>query len=256
MNDQISRRRALVMGAAAGASLLLARGAKAEEARRKVIVWSEGTAPKKVYPDDIRGAVAEGLKPLEGWEIVTATIGDPDQGVPEESLGKTDVLIWWGHQRHNDVKNQTVDRIVKHVKEDGMGFIALHSSHYSKALKRLLGTPCGWKGGYIEDGSDLKMIVKAPDHPIAKGIKDFDIPHTERYGEPFECPEPQTVVFDGLFTLPSGQTQQSRQGLVWEVGKGRVFYFQPGHETYPIFFQDEVRQVMRNAVQWCAPQRA
>ena len=175
--------------------------------------------------------------------------------MPQDALEKTDVLIWWGHKKHGDVKDETVDRIVQRVKDGGMGFIGLHSAHYSKPYKKLMGTPCGWKGGYVEDGSKLDMIVKAADHPIVKGMKDFVIPHTERYGEPFECPEPEAVVFDGLYTLPDKTTQPSRQGLTWTVGKGRVFYFQPGHETYPIFFQDEVRQALRNAVEWAAPKR-
>ena len=257
MPEDISRRGALKLGAGFAAAAVMAdQIAVAQEPRRRVIVWSEGTAPKEVYPNDIRGAVAEGLKPLEGWEIVTATITDPDQGVSEDDLKKTDVLIWWGHRKHNDVTDETVSRIVREVEDGGMGFIALHSAHYSKPLKKLLGTPCGWKGGYIEDGSRLDVIVKAPDHPIAKGVKDFVIPHTERYGEPFECPEPESLVFDGLYTLPNGAKQESRQTLVWTRGKGRVLYFQPGHETYPIFFQDEVRRILRNATEWCARTRA
>ncbi len=255
MRETITRRAALGVGAAAGVGLLLGGRARADQPSRRVIVWSEGTAPKKVYPDDIRGAVAEGLKKLDGWDIMTATITDADQGVPQDALDKTDVLIWWGHQKHGDVKDETVDRIVKRVKEGGMGFIGLHSAHYSKPYKKLMGTPCGWKGGYVEDGSRLDMTIKSPDHPIVKGMKDFVIPHTERYGEPFECPEPEALVFDGLYTLPDKTTQESRQGLTWTVGKGRVFYFQPGHETYPIFFQEEVRQVLRNAVDWAAPKR-
>jgi trehalose utilization protein len=253
MSVSVSRRTVLALGAVAAGELLLSGTALAAQPRRRVVVWSEGTAPKKVYPKDISGAVAEGLKPLDGWEVVTATISDPDQGVSEDSLAKTDVLIWWGHQRHGQVAEKNVARIVRRVKEEGMGFIALHSSHYAKALKRLLATPCGWKGGYFEDGSAVKLIVKDKQHPIVRGVSDFTLPHTERYSEPFEVPPPESLVLDGIYTLPKGTTEQSRQGLVWTIGKGKVFYFQPGHETYPIFFDENVRKIMRNAVQWMAP---
>ena len=160
------------------------------------------------------------------------------------------MLIWWGHQRHGEVTDEHVKRIVDRVKNGGMGFIALHSAHYSKALKALLGTNCGWKGGYVEDGSKLELIVKDKQHPIAEGLSDFSIPHTERYTEPFEIPEPQSVVFDGVYTRPDGSKESSRQGIAWTVGKGRVFYFQPGHETYPIFFDANIRKLLCNAVEW------
>ncbi|HSZ54313.1 MAG TPA: ThuA domain-containing protein [Tepidisphaeraceae bacterium] len=255
MNHEISRRTALGLGAAAGVSVLLGSRAVAAEEKRRVIVWSEGTEPAKVYPDGIRGAIAASLKPLDGWEIITRTITDDAQGVPEEDLAKTDVLVWWGHKRHNDIKDETVDRIENHVKENGMGFIAVHSSHFARPYKRLMNTPCSWSH-YVDDGSFTQILVMTPKHPIAKGVEDFQIPHNERYGDPFRCPKPETVIFGGIYTLPDGSREFSQQGLVWTVGKGRVFYFQPGHETYPILFQKECQQIMRNAVQWCAPERA
>ena len=242
----------LAAGAATAGGLLLGAEALAAVRKRRVIVWSEGSAPKNVYPKDINTAVAEGLKPLKNWEVVIASLSDPDQGVPDESLKKTDVLIWWGHVRHNDVKDALVDRIVRRVKEDGMGFIALHSSHFSKALKKLLGTPCSFSA-YVVDGSSVKVIVKEKSHPIAKGIKDFTLDKTERYSEPFRVPKPEAVVFDGTYQRPDGSTEESRQGLVWTVGKGKVFYFQPGHETYPHFYDKNVRQILLNAVAWAAP---
>jgi len=242
----------LAAGAATAGGLLLGAEALGAVRKRRVIVWSEGSAPKNVYPKDINTVVAEGLKPLKNWEVVIASLSDPDQGVPDESLKKTDVLIWWGHVRHNDVKDALVDRIVRRVKEDGMGFIALHSSHFSKALKKLLGTRCGFSA-YVVDGSSVKVIVKEKSHPIAKGIKDFMLDKTERYSEPFQVPKPEAVVFDGVYQRPDGSTEESRQGLVWTAGKGKVFYFQPGHETYPHFFDKNVRQILLNAVAWAAP---
>ena len=252
MNPLFSRRTILAAGAVAAVDLLSSQPVWAAEPKRRVVVWSEKTAPKNVYPDDINGAVAEGLAPLKakGWEIVTASIADPEQGCSAESLDKTNVLIWWGHQQHGKITNEHVQRIVARVKKGGMGFIALHSSHFAKALKALLGTNCGWKGGYVEDGSKLEVIVKDKQHPIAAGISDFSIPHTERYTEPFEIPEPKSNVFDGVYTRPDGSKESARQGITFEVGKGRVFYFQPGHETYPIFFDANVRKLLCNAVEW------
>jgi len=252
MNSILSRRTLLAVGAVAAVDLLSSQPLQAAERKRRVVVWSERTAPKDVYPHDINGAVAEGLQPLKakGWDVVTAAITDREQGVPAASLAKTDVLIWWGHARHGDVTDAHVKLIVDRVKNGGMGFIALHSAHYSKALKALLGTNCGWKGGYVEDGSKLDLIVKDKQHPIAEGIRDFSLPHTERYTEPFEIPDPESVVFDGVYFRPDGSKESSRQGIVWTVGQGRVFYFQPGHETYPIFFDANVRKLLCNAVEW------
>jgi trehalose utilization protein len=260
MNDRIGRRELIERGLVAAGGLVVAGGALAQtntlrgRRTRRVVVWSEGTAPKNVYPSDINSAIAEGLSPLssQGWDVSTASIWQPDQGLPEDVLDGADVLIWWGHQRHGDVKDELVSRIVKRVKDDGMGFIATHSAHYSKPLKSILGTPCGWQGGYIEDGSRVDLIVKAPRHPIARGVKDFTVPHTERYGDPFEVPKPETLIFDGTYTLPNGTKQNAQQGMTWTVGKGRVFYFQPGHETYPIYFQPEIQRVFQNGVRWAA----
>jgi trehalose utilization protein len=254
MGEKISRRMALAFGAAAAGELLLSRTARAVQLQRRVLVWSEGTAPKDVYPQDINAAVAEGLKALDGWEVLTASIADPEQGVTEDALQKTDVLIWWGHKRHREVKDECVARIVRRVKDEGMGFIALHSSHFSKALKAILGTPCSFSE-YKCDGSGLKVIVKDKGHPIAQGIDDFQLERTERYSEPFQVPPPQSVVFDGLYLRPDGSTEASRQGLAWTMGKGKVFYFQPGHETYPHFFDASVRKILCNAVAWAAPAR-
>ena len=249
-----SRREFLVISAAAtAAGLLGALPARAAE-QRTVVVWSEGTAPKKVYPDDINGTIAEGLKKdLEGWNIVKGGLADPNQGITDELLAKTDVLIWWGHQRHNKVNDALVDKIVKRVKEDGMGFISLHSSHFAKPNKKLMGTACTW-GAYIGDSLTLKVSVKDDKHPIAEGIKEFTIDHHERYSNPYAVPKADSVVFEGLATLKDGKTEISELGFAWKVGKGRMFYFQAGHETDPVFADANVRKIMANAVKWCAPQ--
>jgi len=253
MTEKMSRRTLIGGGLALTAGMLVGQESEANASlakAKKVVVWSEGTAPKNVYPNDVNTDIADGLKGMKNFEVSIASIDDPDQGLSDEKLAATDVLIWWGHKRHGDVKDELVQKIVKRVKEDGMGFIATHSAHYSKPLKAVLGTNCGWKY-YIDDGAKLDVVVKDPSHPIAKGVKDFVVPHTERYGDPFEVPTPEAVVFDGIYTLPDGKTgEHAQQGMVWTVGKGRVFYFQPGHEGYPIYRQEEIRLIFRNGVKW------
>jgi trehalose utilization protein len=249
-------------------------------ATKRVVVWSEGTAQAdKVYTNDINTVIAEGLKPLEaqGWEIIVANINEPDQGVSDERLNSTDVLIWWGHKRHGEVKQELVDKIANRVRDDGMGFIAVHSSHFARPYQKLMSfldtkqefripgmrggnrdelrkkrVICSWRE-YKADGTSAKVIVKEPNHPIAKGVKDFNLPAIERYGEPYAVPTPENVVLDGVYTKPDGTTEPGRMGLCWTVAKGKVFYFTPGHETYRDFWMPEVKQIFINAVQWAAP---
>jgi trehalose utilization protein len=250
-----SRRDVLKIGAAAaGAMLLQGVPAMAEPkaAKRVVVVWSEGTAPKKVYPKDINGAIAEGLAPLEGWEVVTASLEQPQQGLPDDLLNRTDVLIWWGHQRHGQVNDALVEKIVKRVKENGMGFISLHSSHFAKPNKALMGTACSWKN-YLGDITETTVVAKDPSHPIAQGLSDFTIANSERYVDPYVVPPAKALVFEGTSKLTNGGTDKSQFGFTWEVGKGKVFYFQGGHETNPIFLDASVRKMMLNAVRWAAP---
>jgi trehalose utilization protein len=241
------------LGAALLGVLLAASSVSAGEAKRCVVVWSEGTAPKNIYPKDINTAIAEGLQvSLPDWEVVVANLKDADQGLPDALLNRCDVLIWWGHQKHGDVKDELVKKVVKRVKEDGMGFISLHSSHFAKPNKALMGTACSW-GGYLGDSKTCKVTVADAKHPIAEGIKEFVIPNSERYNDPYAMPKPDAVVFEGTFTLGNGQTSSSKQGFTFTVGKGKLFYFQPGHETNPIFKDENVKHIMANAVKWAAP---
>jgi len=253
-----SRRAFLRMGTAAAAASAFVGIDTSDEARAaaapiRVLVWSEGTAPRDVYPADVNTAIAEGLRGLGDVEVRTASLADIDQGLGDETLRNTDVLIWWGHLKHGEVRDDRVAAVVRRVRHEGMGFIATHSAHYAKPLKALLGTDCGWKGGYFEDGSAVELQITAPRHPIARDLQDFRIPHTERYEGEFETPKPDVLIFDGAYQATG---TAARQGMVWSIGKGRVFYFQPGHESYPIYFQDEVRKVFRNAVRWCANRTA
>ena len=263
---EISRQVVLGLGIIVAVGMMFDMSVQAAEGRRRVVVWSECTAPKDPYPNDINGAVADALKSLEGWEVVTANIEQPDQGLPDDLLKSADVLMWWGHKKHGKVNDDLVKRIVRRVKEDGMGFVALHSAHYAKPFKALMlkiANPndeemkkrVGSWGAYKCD-SAVKVMAKDGNHPICKGVeKCFDLGDTERYGEKFMVPEPEAVPFECEYRFPDGRTEKARHGLCWTVGKGRVFYFQTGHETYKHYFEANVQQIFRNAVKWTAPKK-
>lgn len=218
---------------------------------KRVVVWSEGTAQEdKSYPNDINVAMADALrKHLKGWVIETATLTDPDQGCSEESLNKCDVLIWWGHKKHGQVKDENVARIVRRVKEQGMGYIGVHSAHFAKATQRLLNAECSW-AAYENDGCKCKVLIKNPNHPIVKGVKEFTLNEIERYSEPYKVPMPDSVPLEGTYIYPDGKEEHTRLGLCWALGKGRMFYFVPGHETYKDFYLDPVQRILSNAVRW------
>ena len=213
----------------------------------RVLLWSEQTEPREIYPQGISGALSDHFKTINGVETTMATITDPETGVSDATLDQTDVVIWFGHRKHREVPDAAVARIVKHVREKGMGFIALHSSHFSKPLKSLLSATGAWSS-YINFGQPEQIWVVLPKHPIAKGLADFTIPKTEIYTEPFEVPEPEAVILEG--TWASGH--RSRECLVWSLGKGRLVYIRAGHEEYPIFFMPEMRKLVTNSTLWAA----
>ncbi|HVX44266.1 MAG TPA: ThuA domain-containing protein [Mycobacteriales bacterium] len=214
----------------------------------RVRVWSEHTAPKAVFPDDINGAVAAGLREADpDLQVTTAELVDPDDGVSAADLEQTDVLVWWGHLLHRKVSDAAVERIVARVREGGMGFVALHSAHMSKPYTALIEDD-GRLGGVALDGGKETITVKASDHPVAKGVGDFVIPKEESYDEEFGLGKPETVVFHSAFD----NGQQFRSGVAYTIGAGRVFYFRPGHEEYDTLYQPEVKKVIHNAVLWTA----
>lgn len=223
----------------------------------QVTIWNEfvheqnDETIRAVYPDGIHGALADELRNSaaaeqsgEKWRIVTTTLQEPDNGVPDSLLDETDVLIWWAHAAHDDVADETAGRVQRAVL-NGMGLIALHSAHYSKPFRLLMGTSCGlsWR----EDGLHERLWVVDPTHPIAEGIESsFVVPETEMYGEFFDVPTPDELVFISWY--PGGEV--FRSGMVWKRGRGRIFYFSPGHETYPIYHQPEVVRVIANACRY------
>jgi trehalose utilization protein len=219
----------------------------------RVLVWNEcrhekvHEAVREVYPDGIHAAIAGHLGKQQGMDVRTATLDDPEHGLAEEVLSSTDVLIWWGHMAHNEVSDEVAGRAHTRVLE-GMGLIALHSSQDSKILKRVLGTTCcvHWR----EAGEKERLWNIEPGHPITEGIGDyFELPHVEMYGERFDVPDPDKLIFISWFE--GGEV--FRSGCVWERGHGRVFYFRPGHETFPIYYDQNVMRVLANATRWAAP---
>ncbi|MFP3895642.1 MAG: ThuA domain-containing protein [Anaerolineales bacterium] len=219
----------------------------------RVTVWNEYRHEKthrevaEVYPEGIHGQIAAFLGAQKDIETHTATLDEPEHGLTEEILNNTDVLTWWGHMAHGEVEDEVVDRVQKRVL-DGMGLIVLHSAHFSRIFKRLMGTNCSLK--WREVGERERMWVVDPAHPIVQGLGEyFEIPHVEMYGEFFDIPQPDALVFVSWFQ--GGEV--FRSGAAYHRGKGKVFYFRPGHETFPIYYQEEVQRVMINAVRWAAP---
>ncbi len=219
----------------------------------RVTVWSEYRHEKRservaqVYPEGIHGAIAAGLNELEGIEARTATLDEPEHGLTDEVLANTDVLTWWGHMAHGDVQDEVVARVHERVLE-GMGLIVLHSAHFSKIFKRLMGTTCNLK--WREADEKERMWVVSPGHPIVEGIGEYiEIEREEMYGEHFDIPEPETLVLVSWF--PGGEV--FRSGCCYQRGAGKIFYFRPGHESYPTYFHSDVRKVIGNAVRWAAP---
>jgi trehalose utilization protein len=214
----------------------------------RVLCWSERTEREEVYPEGINGAVAQALQEAGGFETRVSNLADADQGVSEDLLAWADVLVWFSHLKHRDVTDGHVTRIVQHVQERGLGYIPLHSSLDAELFKRVLGHRSG-SAGWREDGCPSVVNVCQRDHPIAQGLdRMFVIPMEEMYGEPFAIKPPDELVFISSFA----QGEVIRSGCCWYVGKGRVFYFQPGHETYPVYYQKEVKLIMANACRWAA----
>lgn len=219
----------------------------------RVTIWNEYLHEKInpeiaiLYPGGMHLAIAKYLR-AQGFEVQTATLDEPEHGLTDEVLAGTDVLIWWGHMAHARVSDGIVDKVHKRIVEQGMGLIALHSAHFSKIFIRLMGTTCNLR--WREMGEKERLWVVNPAHPIAKGVGDYiEIPHAEMYGEHFDIPQPDELVFISWFQ--GGEV--FRSGCCFYRGRGKIFYLSPGHETYPIYYQPEVLHVIDNAVRWAAP---
>jgi trehalose utilization protein len=207
------------------------------------------TAVAALYPQGIHSQLAAAFASDSELFCETATLEEKEHGLPVDRLDATDVLVWWGHLAHKQVEDEIVERVKKRVLE-GMGLVVLHSGHYSKIFQRLLGTTCslGWR----EAGEKERVWVCQPGHPIARDLPAyFEIPHEEMYSEPFGIPNPDELVFISWFQ--GGEV--FRSGCCWRRGAVKIFYFRPGHETFPTYRQPEVLQVIRNGIGWAAPDR-
>ena len=218
----------------------------------RVTVWNEGRHEKqdeqvrRIYPNGIHGAIAGFLGAAGDMTARTATLDESEHGLTEEVLQQTDVLIWWGHRAHQEVQDEIVRRVHRHVLE-GMGLIVLHSGHLSKVFTALMGTSCCLKWRAVAEKDRLWNIK--PTHPITAGVGDYiELTNEEMYGEPFDIPEPDELIFISWFQ--GGEV--FRSGCTFNRGHGRVFYFSPGHETYPTFYHPDVQKVLINACRWAA----
>jgi len=221
-------------------------------AKPRVTVWNEYQVEKqqaevaKIYPDGIHHAIAQHLQ-SSGLTVKTATLDQPDHGLTDAILNQTDVLIWWGHIAHDQVQDTIVDKVHQRVLS-GMGLIVLHSGHFSKIFKRLMGTSCSLK--WRNDGEKERLWLVDPSHPIAAGLDEsFELVAEEMYGEFFDIPNPDSLVFISWFE--GGEV--FRSGCCFHRGKGKIFYFRPGDELYPTYYQPNVLRVITNSIYWASP---
>ncbi|MBL7498073.1 ThuA domain-containing protein [Frankia sp. CNm7] len=224
----------------------------------RVLVWGENVHDqedhevRQAYPLTMHETIAAALRRLLGERalVETATLQEPDHGLSSARVAEVDVLLWWGHVAHDVIADEVVDRLQRRVQQ-GMGLIVLHSGHLSKIFRRLMGTNCHlrWR-----EGNDREILWPImPGHPILRGISGpIVLPAHEMYGEPFNVPAPDSLLFISNFS--GGEV--FRSGMCWTRGQGKVFYFSPGHETHPVYHHPEVQLVLANAVQWCAPSGA
>jgi trehalose utilization protein len=217
-----------------------------------VTVWNENRHEQKnpkvreVYPEGIHGAIASFLGEAS-FNVKTATLDEGDHGLTKEVLDGTDVLVWWGHIAHDEVKDEVVERVKQRVL-DGMGLIVLHSGHFSKIFKTLMGTSCDLK--WREADEKERIWIVDPSHPITSGLGEYiELEKEEMYGEHFDIPTPDQLVMVSWFE--GGEV--FRSGCTYQRGNGKVFYFRPGHETYPTYYHEDVQKVIVNAVKWASP---
>lgn len=224
----------------------------------RVTVWGENhhensdrdrAMMAELYPNGMHGAIAAALRTSLASEVEVhiATQDQPQHGLSPEILDHTDVLTWWGHATHAGVSDEVVDRVYERVL-CGMGLLVLHSGHFAKIFKKLMGTTCSlaWR-----DSADTELVWTVdPAHPIAVGVPHpIVIEEQEMYGEYFDIPAPDELIFISSFT--GGEV--FRSGCTWRRGKGRVFYFSPGDQRYPVNHHADIQRVLANGVRWAAP---
>jgi trehalose utilization protein len=223
----------------------------------RVTVWNEFVherrqeSVKRIYPYGMHVAIGDGLRRELGGNVSVryATLDEPEHGLSAEALDETDVLTWWGHDAHDKVADEVVDRVRDRVL-GGMGIVVLHSGHFSKIFRRLMGTSCALRWRSDEGGEREVIWTVNPGHPIAAGVpQPIVIPHQEMYGEFFDIPQPDELVFISSFA--GGEI--FRSGCCFYRGAGRVVYFSPGDQEFPVYHQPEIQRVIANCVSWCGP---
>lgn len=216
-----------------------------------ITIWNEyrheqeNETIKQIYPDGIHQVIADCLS--SEHNVSTATLDEPEHGLTDERLNKTDVLIWWGHKAHDEVSDEVVEKVRQRVLQ-GMGLIVLHSGHFSKIFKSLMGTSCDLK--WRESDDKERLWVVDPTHPITESLPSYiELTQEEMYGEHFDIPTPDETIFISWFE--GGEV--FRSGVTYKRGKGKVFYFRPGHESYPTYYHPQIQQVIKNGVNWARP---
>ncbi len=223
----------------------------------RVLVWGENRHEQvephvaAIYPEGMHATIASGIVDNlgDGATVTTTTLDEPEHGLTEEVLAATDVLVWWGHAAHAEVADEVVDRVHQHVLA-GMGPLVLHSGHWSKIFGRLMGTTCTlrWRS---EQDRELVWTVD-PTHPIAQGVPNpIVIEAQEMYGESFDIPAPDELVFISSFS--GGEV--FRSGCTFKRGYGRIFFFSPGDQDFPVYHHPDVRRVIANGVTWTRTDR-
>ena len=219
----------------------------------RVTVWNEFRHEKtdkqiaRIYPKGMHDAIGKHLKTQEDLKVRTATLDEAEHGLTDKVLAQTDVLTWWGHMAHGEVRDDIVERVHARAMA-GMGLVVLHSGHFSKIFRKLMGTTCDLK--WREMGEHERLWVVSQGHPIAAGLDEyFELPHEEMYGELFDIPQPDELVLISWF--PGGEV--FRSGCCFHRGSGKIFYFRPGHETFPTYYDANVLKVITNAIRWAAP---
>ncbi len=222
----------------------------------RVTIWNEFVHERQnedvaaVYPDGIHNVVASALRSQLGdrVDVRTATFEEPEHGLSTDVLDNTDVLFWWGHVAHDQVEDSIVDRVQERVLR-GMGLVVLHSAHASKIFRRLMGTGCMLR--WRDVGERERLWVVSPSHPIAAGLEEqsFELAKSEMYGEFFDIPQPDELIFVSWFQ--GGEV--FRSGCTFRRGAGKIFYFSPGHETFPIYYDSKIQMILGNAARWAAP---
>lgn len=225
------------------------------DSKLNIVVWNEAVheaenepaTMAEMYPDGMHGTIAAALRRFfPDGAVSTAVLTDPEHGLTEERLHETDVLLWWGHKAHGAVHDDVVERVQRHVL-GGMGLVVLHSGHFAKVFTRLLGTTCSlaWRN----DGERELVWTVKPSHPIAAGVENpIVIDQQEMYGELFDIPEPDDLIFISSFA--GGEV--FRSGVTFSRGRGRIFYFSPGDQEYPVYHHPQVQRVIANGVNWVA----